>query len=127
LTQSRHGTIASPALCGAGHPVRPRSWEQRFLDKSGDRIDSQHESRIRFELIVCNTTIVEPFVAQGMSVLIPRVAMAWIRIYRFAIPGGLLEQLLSERFMQDFDGPPVIVQQTSHLTGLMPAETAWRG
>jgi hypothetical protein len=29
--------------------------------------------------------------------------------------------------MQDFDGPSVIVQQTWPLTGLMPAETAWRG
>jgi hypothetical protein len=29
--------------------------------------------------------------------------------------------------MQDFDGPSVIVQETSHLTRLMPAETAWRG
>ena len=28
--------------------------------------------------------------------------------------------------MQDFDGPSMIVQQTLHLTGLMPAETTWR-
>ena len=44
-----------------------------------------------------------------------------------ALATGVVERLLSQRIMQDFDGPSVIVQQTWHLTGLMPAETAWRG
>jgi hypothetical protein len=44
-----------------------------------------------------------------------------------ALATGVVEQLLSQRFMQDFDGPSVIVQETSHLSGLMPAEAAWRG
>ena len=47
--------------------------------------------------------------------------------YLQALATGLVEQLLSQHFMQDFDGPSVIVQETSHLTRLMPAETAWRG
>jgi len=47
--------------------------------------------------------------------------------YMQALATGVVERLLSQRIMQDFDGPSVIVQQTWHLTGLMPAETAWRG
>ena len=47
--------------------------------------------------------------------------------YMQAFATGLVEQLLSHHIMQDFDGPSVIVQETSHLTRLMPAETAWRG
>jgi hypothetical protein len=44
-----------------------------------------------------------------------------------AFATDLVEQLLCHHIMQDFDGPSVIVQETSHLTRLMPAETAWRG